>query len=104
MNLRFRPQQLSTKSIIRLRRQGYGNEWINYNFQTRVEWYPAGYKLNRRTISKQFQRLHYLACHAPKPIATKHRSAYNQFCNRHFGNLGTASIRYLNTWTANLWL
>jgi hypothetical protein len=104
MTLRFRPQQLSTKHIMRLRRQGYGNEWINYNFQSRVEWYPAGYKLNRRTISKQFQRLHYLACHAPKPIVTKYRTAYNQFCNRRFGNLGTASMRYLNTWTANLWL
>ena len=104
MNLRFRPQHLSTKSIMRLRRQGYGNEWINYNFQSRVEWYPAGYKLNRITIAKTFRRLHYLACHAPTPIAKKYRPVYNNFCNRYFANGGRASMSYLNTWTAHSWL
>lgn len=104
MTTRFRPQQISKRSTIRLRLQGFGNEWINYNFQTRREWYPVGYKVNRRTIVRTFQRLHYLACHAPEPIATKHKSVYNNFCNKHFGNRGKASMRYLNTRTAHSWL
>jgi hypothetical protein len=104
MNKRFRPQDISKRYTIRLRLKGYGSEWTNYNFQSRVEWYPVGYKLNQRTIVKTFQRLHYLACHAPKPIAKKYKSAYNNFENKYFANRGKASMRYLNTHTAHSWL
>jgi len=76
----------------------------NYNFQTRIEWYPVGYKLNKKTITKQFQKLHYLACHAPKPVAKKWKSAYNLFHSKHFASKGKASMRFLNKWTAHSWL
>jgi hypothetical protein len=75
-----------------------------YNWQTRIEWYPAGWGFNKRTIFKQFNKLHYLACHAPEPIAKKWNSAYNQFENKHFASRGNASMRFLNTWTAHSWM
>ncbi len=99
---KFRPQEINKRHTFRLRLKGYGNEWINYNWQTRVEWYPAGYRLNKKTISKQFSRLHYLACHAPKPVQKRWAPAYRAFYKRHFGVTG--SMRYLNTWTAHAWL
>jgi len=99
---KFRPQQVSKLHTIRLRYKGYGNEWINYNWQTRAEWYPAGWGFNKRTIGKQFGKLHYLACHAPTPITKKWATAYNAFYRKHFGVTG--SVRYLNKWTCHAWL
>jgi hypothetical protein len=99
---RFRPQDLG-KTYVMKQRLKYGRSDA-YNWQTRIEWYPAGYGINKKTISKQFQRLHYLACHAPEPIAKKWNSAYNQFENKHFASRGNASVRFLNTWTAHSWM
>jgi hypothetical protein len=99
---RFRPQDLS-KTFVMKERLKYGRS-DSYNWQTRIEWYPAGYKLNKKTITKQFQKLHYLACHAPEPVAKKWKSAYNQFEKKHFAHGGKASMRFLNTWTAHSWL
>ena len=102
MSNKFRPQDIG-KSYVMKERLKYGRT-DNYNWQTRIEWYPAGYKLNKRTIVKQFQRLHYLACHAPEPIAKKWKSAYNQFDKKYFASGGKASMRFLNKWTAHSWL
>ena len=99
---KFRPQDIG-KSYVMKQRLKYGCT-DNYNWQTRVGWYPAGYGINKRTISKQFQKLHYLACHAPEPIAKKWKSAYNQFENKHFASKGKASMRFLNKWTAHSWM
>ena len=100
---KFRPSSsMNTKSIMRERRK-HGACLGSYNWQSRVEWYPAGFKLNRRTIFRQFGKLHYLACHAPEPIQKKWRNAYNAFHARHFGS-AKASMRYLNEWSCHAWL
>lgn len=101
---RFRPQEITKRHTIRLRLQGYGNEWINYNWQSRVEWWPCGYGSNKKTIAKQFKRLHYLACHAPSPIQKKWRVTYNNFMIKHFGASGKGTMRYLNRWSCHSWL
>jgi hypothetical protein len=93
---------MTTKSIMRERRK-YGALHGNYNWQSRVEWYPAGYKLNRKTIFKQFGKLHYLACHSPEPITKKWQKSYNTFYKKHFGSF-KASVRYLNNWSCHNWL
>jgi hypothetical protein len=99
---KFRPNSaMATKLIMRERRK-YGHT-NNYNWQSRVEWYPAGFKLNRRTIFKQFGRLHYLACHSPEPVQRRWQQTYNNFHNRHFGTF-KGSMRYLNTWSCHAWL
>jgi hypothetical protein len=79
---------------------GYTN---NYNWQSRVEWYPAGFKLNRKNIFKQFGKLHYLACHSPVPIQKKWSKVYDNFHKRHFGTF-KGSMRYLNQWSCHAWL
>jgi hypothetical protein len=101
---KFRPSSsMTTKSIMRERRK-YGALHGNYNWQSRIEWYPAGYKLNKKTIFKQFGKLHYLACHSPEPITKKWQKAYNNFHTKHFGAFRGASMRYLNNWSAHSWL
>lgn len=99
---KFRPQDIG-KSYVMKQRLKYGRT-DNYNWQTRIEWYPVGYSINKRTIAKQFQKLHYLACHAPKPVTMKYKLAYNQFENKYLASKGNASMRFLNTWTAHSWL
>lgn len=99
---KFRPQDFS-KTYIMKERLRYGHN-DNYNFQTRIEWFPVGYKLNKKTIAKQFGKLHYLACHSPKPIAKKWQSAYNIFMTKHFATKGKASMRFLNKHTCHSWL
>ena len=99
---RFRPQGIDRKYRLRHRlRTGLRESW---NWQTRAEWYPAGWQVNHRTLGRAFARLHYLACHAPDPVRAKHWSAYQVLYNRLFAGRGTASIRYLNTYTAHAWL
>ena len=99
MNL-FRPKDLP-KSYIFKQRMAYGrNE--NYNWQSRVKWYPAGWKYNQKVIGDQFARLHYLAVHAPEPINKQYRKAYNNLHNKLFPKY--ASIRYSNTWSCDRWL
>jgi hypothetical protein len=99
---KFRPQDMS-KTYVMKQRLKYGKT-DNYNWQTRIEWYPAGYGINKRTISRQFMTLHYLARHSPKPVAVKWRKAYNQFESKYFASRGKASMRFLNTWTAHSWM
>lgn len=100
---KFRPSSSGTTLYIMKQRRIYGRT-DNYNWQTRTEWYPVGYGLNKRTIMKQFIKLHYLACHAPESVTKKWQSAYNQFQNKHFASKGKASMRFLNTYTAHSWL
>jgi hypothetical protein len=101
---KFRPSSaMNTKSIMRERRK-YGRTLGNYNWQSRVEWYPVGFKLNRKTIFKQFGKLHYLACHSPKPITKKWQKAYDNFFKKHFGRWNGTSVRYLNKWSCHNWL
>lgn len=99
---KFRPQDLS--KVYRMKKRRMGGMNLPYNWQTRIEWFPVGYKLNRRTISKQFGKLHYLACHAPKPIQKKWRVVYNQFCKKLFADESNVSMHYSNKWTAHSWL
>jgi hypothetical protein len=99
---KFRPQDIGTRYIIKQRLLTGRSE--NYNWQSRTVWYPAGWKVNKRTIGKQFLRLHYLACHAPKPVQKRWASAYQNFMNRHFSSGGKASMRYLNNHSAHSWL
>lgn len=99
---RFRPQDMS-KPYVMKQRLKYGRS-DSYNWQTRIEWYPVGFKVNNKTIFKQFGRLHYLACHSPENIQKKWQSAYNVFMKKHFGDSEKASIRYLNEWSCHNWL
>jgi hypothetical protein len=101
---KFRPQDMPKSWTIKSRLKGYDSTFDSYNFQTRVRWYPAGYRLNKQTIARTFSRLHYLACHSPKKVAIKYKSAYNEFETKHFARKGRTSVRYLNKWTAHSWL
>ena len=99
---RFRPSSaMDTRTIMKMRRVHGRTD--NYNWRIRVEWYPAGYRLNKKTIFKQFGRLHYLACHSPEPVARKWQKVYNNFHTKHFGTF-KASMRYLNKWSCHSWL
>ena len=102
MSNRFRPQAISKLYIIRLRLKLGRVE--SYNFQSRIKWYPAGWGFNKKVIGQQFSRLHYLACHAPEPVAKQWQNAYNNFENKYFARKGKASTRYLNKYTAHSWL
>lgn len=99
---KFRPQHVGTKYIMKQRLQTGRSE--NYNWQTRISWYPAGWKVNQISIGRRFGHLHYLACHAPLPIQKKWRRAYKQFCNQYLPFKGKASMRFLNNHTAHRWL
>jgi len=103
-NKMFRPMELSKKATIKLRRKGYGNEWINYNFPTRAKWFIAGWGINKRTIGSIHSRMHHLACHAPEPVQKQWRAKYAVFMDKHFGDAGKASMRYLNNWSCHSWL
>jgi len=98
---KFRPQEVSIRYIMKQRRVTGRVE--NYNWQTRIKWYPAGWKTNQISIGRRFSHLHYLACHAPAPVQKKWRAAYQQFCRKHLAH-DKASMRYLNTWTCHAWL
>jgi hypothetical protein len=100
---KFRPSSaMTTQSIMRERRR-YGATLGNYNWQSRAEWYPVGYGLNKRTIARQFGRLHYLACHSPEPVQRQWQKVYNNFHKQHFGTF-KGSMRYLNQWSCHAWL
>ena len=99
---KFRPSSsMSAKGVMRQRRK-YGRT-DNYNWQSRVEWYPAGYGLNKRTIARQFGRLHYLACHSPERVQRQWQKVYDNFHIKHFGTF-KGSMRYLNQWSCHAWL
>lgn len=98
---KFRPQDLP-KSFTIKQRLKYGRT-ESYNWQTRVKWYPAGWGFNKKVIGDQFGKLHYLACHAPKPIQKRWSKLYNIFYKKHFG-VHKTSVRYLNQWSCHSWL
>ena len=99
---KFRPSSsMDTKNVMRMRLR-YGKS-ENYNWQSRIEWYPVGYKSNHKNISKQFGKLHYLACHSPRPIAKQWEKTYELFYKKHFGTQH-ASVRYLNKWSCHSWM
>jgi len=97
---KFRPQNISKRYIIKERLLTGHVE--SYNWQSRIEWYPVGYRLNKKTISKQFSRLHYLACHAPESVNKRWKKPYDNFYKKHFGT--KASVRYLNQWSCHSWM
>ena len=100
---KFRPREVTSQYNVRRRLKGYFDG--TYNFEARVEWWPAGYKTNKMNIARQFKKLHYLACHSPKQVTKQWRVAYNNFQNKHFANKGkNISTRYLNKHTCHAWL
>lgn len=100
---KFRPSSsMDKKNIMKMRRK-YGRA-DNYNWQSRIEWHPVGFKLNHKTILKQFGKLHYLACHAPEPITKRWKNAYDVFYRKHFGAYKGSSVRYLNKYSCHSWL
>lgn len=102
--LLHRPQDIPKRYIIKERlRTGKS---VNYNLIERsvFQWYPAGWRINRKTIGRQHSRLHYLACHAPEPVKKKWAKVYNKFQAKYFGQIGKASVRYLNTYSAHSWM
>jgi hypothetical protein len=98
---KYRPMDVSKKYKLKYLLETGRRE--SYNWRSRVRWYPASYKLNRKTIFNQFGKLHYLACHSPEPITKKWQAAYNNFHKKHFGSF-KASVRYLNKWSCHNWL
>lgn len=100
---KFRPSSsMNKKNVMRMRRKYGKND--TYNWQSRIEWFPVGFKTNHKTIFKQFGKLHYLACHSPDPITKKWRNAYDNFYKKHFGAYKGASVRYLNKYSCHSWL
>jgi hypothetical protein len=97
---KFRPQEVSKKYRLKQRIQsGIVN---NYNWQSRVRWYPAGWKINHQTLGRIFRQLHYLGSHAPKPIQARWRRQENLFLKAHIPV--KASIRYIEKFSAGRWL
>jgi hypothetical protein len=101
MNKMFRPMAMNKAAQVKARRLG---DPENYNFPRRVKWYPAGWGFNKRVLGSIHSRMHYLACHAPDPIQKAWRAKYNVFMNKHFGDAGRGSMRYLNTWSCHSWM
>jgi hypothetical protein len=99
---KFRPQEVSKPYAIKMRR--LTGRFESYNWQSRDEWYPVGYKSNKIAIGRQFGCLHYLARHAPAPVRKRWTNAYRTFMNKHFGDASKASIHYLNKWSCHSWL
>ena len=97
---KFRPQDISTRYVMKQRR--VTGQVENYNWQTRIKWYPVGRKANQISISRRFGHLHYLACHSPAPVQKKWRAAYKRFCDQHIPR--RASMRYLAAFTCDSWL
>jgi hypothetical protein len=97
---RFRPQNINSLARIQSRRRGGGG--YAFNRQSRLSSTPPGYQLNHVAIARVFNQLHYLACHSPKSVAAKWRSAYNMFTQRHFAQ--NASDRFANKYSCYSWL
>ena len=100
--VKYRPMDVSKKYRIRYRLETGRSE--SYNWRSRVRWYPAGWMLNKQTLGRVFSRLHYLGCHAPKPIQQKWRIVYNRFEEKYFATKGKASNRFIEKHTAYKWL
>lgn len=97
---KFRPQDISGK--YKLKQYIRTGRVENYNWQTRVKWYPAGWAFNKKVLGTIFGRLHYLACHAPAAVQPRYQRAYRALEARLIPS--KASIRYINTYSAGTWL
>jgi hypothetical protein len=97
--LRFRPQNVSKRAIM-VERLKF-KKTFSYNYQERHS-YVRDLTINRIGISRRFGQLHYLACHAPTPVAKRWWAAYKSFQRKYLPTGG--SMRYVNTWTAHSWL
>jgi hypothetical protein len=98
---RFRPQEIP-KAYIFKQRLAFGRA-DNYNWQSRVKWIPAGYKINRKGILRRWQEIHHYASHAPWCLS-HYKTANKMFNQKFLGSKGKASTRYLNTYSAHSWL
>ena len=99
---KYRPTDVSKKYRIRYRIETGRSE--SFNWRSRVRWYPAGWQFNRQNLFRAFSKLHYLGCHAPKPIQQKYRKLYNLFTEKYLATKGKTSIRYISNYTAHKWL
>ena len=97
---KFRPQDISAK--YKLKQYIRTGRIENYNWQTRVKWYPAGWGFNKKVLGTIFGRLHYLACHAPTPVQKRYQRAYRALEARLIPR--KASVRSINTYSAGAWL
>jgi hypothetical protein len=99
--LRFRPQNLPLRFIVKERLQtGRTN---NYNWQSRINWVPAGLTTNRVGILRRWQQIHHHAKHSYNTIPYWN-SAEKMFNKKFLAEGGKASVRFLNTYTAYNWL
>ena len=103
MTTKFRPQQLSSRWKLVERRRG-SHASMSFNFQSRSDWFPAGWTTHQCQFARRFGRLHYLACHAPLAVQRRWRHAYQNFMACHFAHSGQASARYLSVHTCHRWL
>jgi hypothetical protein len=102
MNRKFQPQNYNKKEMIKMRREG--SPWVrNLHYKMRYTYEPVGWSRHQSQFARRFARLHYLACHAPEPVALKWRRAYNMFYKKYFGS-HMASVRFANNHTAHSWL
>lgn len=99
---KHRPMDVSKKYKLKYRLETGRSE--SYNWRSRVRWYPVGWKLNRQNLFRIFSKLHYLGCHAPKPVQQKYRKLYNLFEEKYLASKGKASKRYQENNTAYKWL
>lgn len=98
---KFRPQDIS-KAVIFKQRLAYGRA-DNYNWQTRIKWYPVGMTKNKISILRRWQQIHHYASHTKCPAS--HWKVANALFEKNFlGSKGKASIRYLNTYSCHRWL
>ena len=98
----FKVTNISKKWL--LRQTILGRKKINYNFVSRIKYYPATWGYNRKKIGDFFYKLHYYACHSPTIIQKHYKNAYINFDNKHFASKGNASVRYLNKYTCHKWV
>lgn len=98
---RFRPQSVP-KAYIFKQRLYYGRA-DNYNWQTRVRWFPAKMTKNKIGILRRWQQIHHYASHTDRP-ALHWRRANHMFNEKFLANQGRASMRFLNRYTAHKWL
>ena len=99
---KYRPTDVSKKYRIRYRIETGRSE--SFNWRSRVRWYPAGWQVNRQNLFRAFSKLHYLGCHAPKPIQQNYRKLYNLFTEKYLATKGKTSTRYISNYTAHKWL
>jgi hypothetical protein len=100
----FRPNGYSKIWMMKERRQGSPYGFGGLSFQKRINWHPASMTNHQIQFARRFSHLHYLACHAPDPVARKWKQAYNLFMRKYFADGGKHSMRFANSHTCHKWL